>query len=113
MRMGAASRFSIEQLDRQIMRLKSKINFEGKATAIVYNFVKIRSIHPNNMLFCETSGINFSFGFSSLIILFGSCESTKRARATRIRCGCGAAGGAVIGGIIGNNVVTAIPPWGL
>ena len=39
MRMGGF-RFSIEQLDGQIMRLKSKINFEGKAAAIVYNFVK-------------------------------------------------------------------------
>jgi hypothetical protein len=37
---GGGFRFSIEQLDGQIMRLKSKINFEGKASAIVYNFVK-------------------------------------------------------------------------
>lgn len=37
---GGGFRFSIEQLDGQVMRLKSKINFEGKPAAIVYNFIR-------------------------------------------------------------------------
>lgn len=37
---GGGFRFTIEQLDNQVMRLKSSINFEGKPAAIVYNFVR-------------------------------------------------------------------------
>jgi len=56
------------------------------------------------MLFMKHQVSTFLFGLSSLIILLGSCESTKRMSNQDKGVAVGAAGGAVIGGIIGNNV---------
>ncbi len=38
---GAGFRFTILQLDQQVLKLKSEIIFEGKPAAFIYNFVKI------------------------------------------------------------------------
>ena len=37
---GAGFRFTIIQLDKSIMKLKSTMMFEGKSVSLIYNFVK-------------------------------------------------------------------------
>jgi ABC-type multidrug transport system fused ATPase/permease subunit len=38
---GSGFRFTIVQLDKNKMQLRSDVNFEGKPAAFIYNFVKI------------------------------------------------------------------------
>lgn len=52
----------------------------------------------------KTNCMKFFLGLSSFAILLTSCESTKRMSNQDKGVAIGAAGGAVIGGIIGNNV---------